>query len=52
MFTPLYYQCSIAQKRDDKMNDPMLTETLIIASSFLAIAAVLVASVFVLERMG
>ena len=34
------------------MNDPMLTETLIIATYFLAIVAVLVASVFVLERMG
>ena len=34
------------------MNDPMLTETLIIISSFLGIIAVLVASVLILERMG
>jgi len=52
MFMSLYYECCIAQKRDDKMNDPMLTETLIITSSFLAIIAVLVASVLILERMG
>jgi hypothetical protein len=34
------------------MNDPMLLETLIITSSFLAIIMVLVASVLVLERSG
>ena len=32
------------------MHDPMLMETLIITSSFLAIILVLVASVLVLER--
>ncbi len=52
MFMSPYYECCIAQKRDDDMNDPMLTETLIITSSFLGIIAVLVASVLILERMG
>jgi len=27
MFMSPYYECCIAQKRDDDMNDPMLTET-------------------------
>ncbi|WJD48264.1 MULTISPECIES: small membrane protein YoaI [unclassified Enterobacter] len=34
------------------MNDPMLMETLIITSTFLAIIMVLVASVLILERSG
>lgn len=34
------------------MNDQMFVETLIISSSFFAIAAVLVISVLVLERAG
>ncbi|HFK5795528.1 TPA: small membrane protein YoaI [Enterobacter asburiae] len=34
------------------MNDHMFVETLIISSSFLAIAVILVASVLFLERKG
>nr|WP_318381968.1 small membrane protein YoaI [uncultured Enterobacter sp.] len=34
------------------MNDPMLIETLVITSTFLTIIAVLVVSVFILERTG
>ncbi|WP_318374023.1 small membrane protein YoaI [Enterobacter sp.] len=34
------------------MNDPMLMETLVITSTFLAIIMVLVASVLILERSG
>lgn len=34
------------------MNDPMFVETLLITSSFFAIIAVLVVSVYILEKSG
>lgn len=34
------------------MNDPMFVETVVISSTFFAIAAILVASILFLERHG
>ncbi|ADF62025.1 hypothetical protein ECL_02482 [Enterobacter cloacae subsp. cloacae ATCC 13047] len=41
-----------ASQRVAKMNDHMFVETLIISSSFFAIAVILIASVLFLEKRG
>ncbi|ORC21520.1 hypothetical protein B1H42_11510 [Enterobacter cloacae subsp. cloacae] len=58
-YVSLSYPCHLqgikrhqASQRVAKMNDHMFVETLIISSSFFAIAVILIASILFLEKRG